>query len=468
MKKHVDSEAQRLDAAVRSSHEYRSCKAGLAHVVQRGIDYCGGTVIQEWARTRGPEAIAAIERAARVVPLSDAAEELELQEIEKGLIPAVVAAAASLAFLPPPATELARARERLLTARGLMSAERTADSARLGSALADAIQAREAKVRNEIRSQSAKVIGEITDDVQRLWKMLHPLDLIEDVCLKVPQDTDKAIDVALKFYGKDLESPRLTLSEGYRNSLGLCVFLAMAARDKGSDNPIVLDDVIVSLDRAHRGMVAKLIVAEFSARQVLLFTHDRDWYSDLRHQLPSKEWRFSALLPYPGPQLGISWSERTSTLGDARAYLATRADTAANEARKVMDVELAIRVEKLGLELAFMRGEKNDRRGAHEFLESLIAQGQAAFKRKDAQTGKHVKNSEALTAFAEADRLLMSWANRGSHSEDVERVEAEELIKVCEAALNALQCDACGKAVTYAESGSSGAMQCECGSLRWK
>jgi hypothetical protein len=301
-----------------------------------------------------------------------------------------------------------------------------------------------------------------------MWAVLHPGEPIEDVRLQVPEDTDKAIDLALRFYGKELESPRLTLSEGYRNSLGLCVFLAMAARDTACQAPIVLDDVIVSLDRGHRGMVIELLRKEFSDRQILLFTHDRDWYGDLRHQLDAKEWQFRALLPFDGPNQGIRWSYRTQSFDDARGYLKVRADVAANEARKVMDVELSIQADRLSIELPFARGERNDRRGAHEFLERLVNRGRKAFKKRNSEKNEYEPYGEGVDLLAEADRLLISWANRGSHTEDVVPVEAEKLIDACDAALKALRCDACDTWVSHAEVGSDGSYQCQCGTLRWK
>src|ERR1700716_1596982 len=124
-----------------------------------------------------------------------------------------------------------------------------------------------------------------------MWKSLHPGEPIENVRLYLPDD-DKAIDIALKFHGKDQDSPRLTLSEGYRNSLGLCIFLAMAKRETDTDRPLFLDDVVVSLDRNHRGMIVQLLEDSFEKRQVLVFTHDRDWYAELRQQLDDNRWKF--------------------------------------------------------------------------------------------------------------------------------------------------------------------------------
>ena len=92
-----------------------------------------------------------------------------------------------------------------------------------------------------------------------MWAILHPGEPIENVCLYLPENTDKAIDIGLQFHGIKQDSPRLTLSEGYRNSLGLCIFLAMAKRETDKDRPLILDDVVVSLERNHRGMIVEVL-----------------------------------------------------------------------------------------------------------------------------------------------------------------------------------------------------------------
>jgi hypothetical protein len=84
-----------------------------------------------------------------------------------------------------------------------------------------------------------------SDDIADMWKALHPGQPIENVQLCLPNE-DKAIDIALRFHGKDQVSPRLTLSEGYRNSLGLCILPALAKREAGKDRPLILDDVVVA------------------------------------------------------------------------------------------------------------------------------------------------------------------------------------------------------------------------------
>jgi hypothetical protein len=93
----------------------------------------------------------------------------------------------------------------------------------------------------------------------------------------------------------------------------------MAKRESATDRPIFLDDVIVSLDRNHRGMLVELLEKEFDERQILIFTHDRAWYAELRQQLEPAKWELKALVPYVNPEVGICWSAKHSTFEDARA-----------------------------------------------------------------------------------------------------------------------------------------------------
>ncbi len=464
---HLRAELQALQEVEVRSGAYRSARGQLRDRARQIVLACQSEEVRAWAAGAEDPELPPIIHAAGAFDVPDGeVSESALDTMSDVLGAAVVSVAEAASLLPPPAADLAGARTRLRTALNLRRAEAEVEATRLGEALADRIERMERDVRREINVKSASVIDDISADIQRFWAILHPGEPIEDVRLHIPADSQKAIDISLKFYGKELDSPRLTLSEGYRNSLGLCVFLAMAAREGNRPSPILLDDVIVSLDRGHRGMVAELLEKVFDDRQILVFTHDRDWFTDLRQQLPASRWTFRELLPYSNPSQGIRWAERSSSLADARAYLNSRADTAANEARKVMDVELAIYSERLEVSLPFARGARNDRRGAHEFLSGLLAEGSKKLKKRVGDT--YHPHTDALNAFQEADTLLVTWGNRGSHSPDVTPREASRLIEACEAVLTALRCRDCGTPVYHLKNPRNGSRECQCGAIRWK
>lgn len=398
--------------------------------------------------------------------LRTACNEPDLQGIEKKLLPLIVAADSATAEAPASVKELLDDKQTVEAAKAAIESKGQAADVARADALAHLIRAVEQTTREQIRLRSNAVIAEISEDIKKMWSILHPGEAIEDICLYLPKDADKAIDIGLKFHGKLLDSPRLTLSEGYRNSLGLCIFLAMARREAVHDRPVILDDVVVSLDRNHRGMIVQLLGEEFAGRQILLMTHDRDWYTELRQQLDEASWTFKTLLPYESPKIGIRWSHKTTTFDDARAQMKERPDSAGNDARKIMDVELALIAERLQIKLPYLRFEKNDRRSAYDFLMRLVADAKKCFQ---VRTGTDfVAHEKAVETLSLADKLLISWANRASHSFDLTSSEASKLIEACEKAIECFKCSTCRKYVWFTEASGAEWLQCHCGEIRWR
>ena len=105
---------------------------------------------------------------------------------------------------------------------------------------------------------------------------------------------------------------------------------------------------------------------------MIILTHDREWFTELRYQLGgNNNWGFKALLPYESPEIGIRWSHKTTTFDDARALLKERPDSAAADARKILDVELPLIAEHIKIRMPYLRSERNDRRMAHDFFDPV-------------------------------------------------------------------------------------------------
>ena len=91
-----------------------------------------------------------------------------------------------------------------------------------------------------------------------------------------------------------MQNPTLdkVLSEGEQSALGLAGFFTEALID-GSKSALVLDDPVSSLDHVHREIVASRL-ADFAAdRQVIVFTHDLAFVSELHRATTRKEIDFS-------------------------------------------------------------------------------------------------------------------------------------------------------------------------------
>lgn len=468
-KEHIKAERERLHDLIANFNTRKAAISSLCDIVNSLKSFLGKADVKTWRDKRAEESLA--DNFAHLDRINSntlriSCSEGDLKAIEDELLPLINAALSASKDAPPDAQQLSTDKKTVEAGNDVIASKKQAATAERAETLVSFINMLEQGIREEIRLRSKAVIDEISADVRTMWAILYPGKAIEELHFYLPRDADKAIDIGLKFHGVEQESPRLTLSEGYRNGLGLCIFLAMAKREADKDRPLFLDDVVVSLDRNHRGMIAELLEKEFNGRQVVILTHDREWYTELRQQLDSKNWIFKTLLPYETPDLGIRWSHKTTTFDDARAQIKERPDSAGNDARKIMDVELALIAEHLQIKMPYLRADKNDKRMAHDFLERLVADGKKCFQKK-VRDG-YESHVDAVNSFDRADRLLVSWANRASHTFDLVRPEATMLIDACEKALEFFKCSSCGKGVCFADAKGLESVQCQCGQIRWR
>jgi hypothetical protein len=93
--------------------------------------------------------------------------------------------------------------------------------------------------------------------------------------------------------GSPLKDPSEVLNEARLTAIGLCIYLAGMSRSippkraDGTTYPrlLILDDVLLSLDMTHRLPLLKVLQEHFKDWQILLLTHDRNWYEIAKQQL---------------------------------------------------------------------------------------------------------------------------------------------------------------------------------------
>ncbi len=321
------------------------------------------------------------------------------------------------------------------------------------------------KLREKISEIAKATLDLISEDVRRIWNKLHPREPIENIALIQSTRTETAIDISLQFYGKALPDPRLTLSEGYRNSLGLSIFLALANQEDSKDHPIILDDIVSSIDSPHRGMILDLLIDELANRQIILLTHDYTWYKRLLIRLrENPDWKFFRCLPWKTPEIGIRLAPTHYTFQEAR-NLMDNPEAAGNAVRSIMDTSLPFYVQKLKLMMPFIWGPKNDDRTNYEYLIRLISEGKTRYQ-IIGESGDWEIYEEAISCWDEARKLLTAWANPSSHGRYIAPAEVTRLICVCEKALNYFTCADCNTKIWHRPDGDK--KLCRCGKIRWK
>lgn len=134
---------------------------------------------------------------------------------------------------------------------------------------------------------SDEVINGLYDTVcrrfQHLYRELHSEDEGAFTAALVSKKSGVTLDV--DYYGRGSFPPTALHSEGHQDSMGVCLFLALAEHiNQGKLELVVLDDVLMAIDADHRRAFSQVLQEAFPNNQFLITTHDKTWASQLRHQ----------------------------------------------------------------------------------------------------------------------------------------------------------------------------------------
>jgi hypothetical protein len=91
-----------------------------------------------------------------------------------------------------------------------------------------------------------------------------------------------SLDISASFRGESLP-PHAYFSDSHLDTLGICIFIALAKLDDPSETILVLDDVVGSVDEPHVDRLIEMVYAEAQGfRHCMLTTHYRPWKEKLR------------------------------------------------------------------------------------------------------------------------------------------------------------------------------------------
>ena len=214
-----------------------------------------------------------------------------------------------------------------------------------------------------------ELLERISGRVAQFYSTLHPGEALDAVSIE--PWTAKGIELAIDFYGSRQRPPHGVLSESHLNSLAIAVFLAMAASFNEKLGFLILDDVINSFDVEHRGRLAELLADGFSDWQLIVLTHDQQFFEHLSRRAPS--WRrieFTSWSHASGPR--TTKYETSGMLAAARERLQSGdVQGAATKGRRALEELLQEVCEALVAPLPFRRGQANDRREIGELFIGL-------------------------------------------------------------------------------------------------
>jgi energy-coupling factor transporter ATP-binding protein EcfA2 len=126
------------------------------------------------------------------------------------------------------------------------------------------------------------VIKAIAQEVGKLYEAVHPGEGLDAIALPLDPDKRASLELTAKFSGQEAP-PQAYFSQSHLDTLGLCVFLALALRHRPEETTLILDDVLGSVDEPHVERVIHLIYSiSGKFRHTIVTTHYRPWREKYR------------------------------------------------------------------------------------------------------------------------------------------------------------------------------------------
>ncbi|MEO0770880.1 MAG: hypothetical protein AAFY72_15910 [Cyanobacteria bacterium J06649_4] len=135
----------------------------------------------------------------------------------------------------------------------------------------------------ERRRFTDELLTKIASEVGRLYEKIHPGEGKDKISLALDPKKRASLGISTEFCGEADVPPQAYFSESHLDTLGLCIFLALAGLDTPENTILVLDDVLASVDEPHVDRLMHLLHDEAHRfRHCLITTHYRPWKYKLR------------------------------------------------------------------------------------------------------------------------------------------------------------------------------------------
>jgi len=230
---------------------------------------------------------------------------------------------------------------------------------------------------SEFVKKQREVLGSFlfhfSKDINNMYQFMNPNEKVEDIKF-VPLEKDgelTGITIQLSFFKKRVKPPHKYLSESHLNCFGIAFFLTSAKAFNKQTKFLIIDDVISSFDTNHRARFAHLLVEKFSDYQIILLTHEKNWFEYVNNLVKGKNWKVNS----------IKWDEDKGThIEEPSKNLKERIENKiklsdepelGNAIRKYLEHLLKFIAFNLKVKVDFLFNDTNEDRMSYELLTSL-------------------------------------------------------------------------------------------------
>lgn len=138
-------------------------------------------------------------------------------------------------------------------------------------------------IEEERRLFTDGILSKIAEEVGRIYEVVHPGEGLNKISLELDPKKRASLEIGACFCGQTGTPPQAYFSDSHLDTLGLCVFLALASLDSPENTILLLDDILASIDEPHVERLIEMLYSEaMKFRHCIITTHYRPWKEKLR------------------------------------------------------------------------------------------------------------------------------------------------------------------------------------------
>lgn len=137
----------------------------------------------------------------------------------------------------------------------------------------------------------------ISNEVEQMYQKIHPKEGLGGIKLFLNPKFKTSLELQGNFHTEVGITPQSVYSESHLDTLGICIFLALAKKYSIGDTILVLDDVVMSVDEKHLDRFVELLHDEApNFGNIIITTHYRPWKDRYKtHRAPGGKVHFIEL-----------------------------------------------------------------------------------------------------------------------------------------------------------------------------
>lgn len=165
-------------------------------------------------------------------------------------------------------------------------------------------------------------LGSISGVVDSLYTKIHPAEGLGKVKFYLSPKFIGSLGFTGQFQETSDVQPQAYYSESHLDTLGVCVFLALAKKYTNEKTVVILDDVITSVDQAHMTRFINMLHDEAdNFNQLIITTHYRPWKDRYKYYGgPTTNVQLIELLHWSHPR-GIRHTKAKLSVEELENYL---------------------------------------------------------------------------------------------------------------------------------------------------